>query len=116
MLKNLNFYKNIYFGFYFVFLSLKNFFFFNKLQFDDFCKINFTVLVYNRYINFFDYLYLKLISFAYRINLNSSSIRLFDRLNQLNLNIYNSFFSLKKNSNSNYYFSGLYYFFKALRY
>lgn len=116
MLKNLNFYKNIYFGFYFVFLSLKNFFFFNKLQFDDFCKINFTVLVYNKYINFFDYLYLKLISFSYRINLNNSSIRFFDRLNQLNLKVYNSFFSLQKNSNSNYYFSGLYYFFKALRY
>lgn len=116
MLKNLNFYKNIYFGFYFVFLSLKNFFFFNKLQFDDFCKINFTVLVYNKYTNFFDYLFLKLISFSYRVNLNSSSVRFFDRLNQLNLRVYDSFFSLKKNSNSNYYFSGLYYFFKALRF
>lgn len=116
MLKNLSFYKNIYFAFYFIFLSFKNFFFFNKLQFDDFCKINFTVLVFNKYTNLFDYFFLKLSSFSYQISLNSGYTRLFDRIKQLNLKVYDSYFSFKKNSESNYFFSGLSYFFKAVRY
>lgn len=116
MLRSFNFYKNIYFGFYFIFLSLKNFFFYEKPSIDDSCKINFNVLVFNKYVNFFDYLYLKLISFVYLFKSNNSVSRFSDRINQLNLEIYNSFFSLKKNTQSNYFFSGLYYFFKASRF
>jgi len=41
---------------------------------------------------------------------------LLDRIKQLNLKVYNSYFSFQKIGYSNYFFSGLTYFFKAIRY
>lgn len=116
MLKSLFNFKHVYITIYFIFFKFKTFFYQNNLKFDNICKAKFQVNIFNKFNNFFDFIFLYLLSFSYKNNFFLQNLRVFDRFKQTSLTIYSNFFEQKINTNNSYFFIGLSYAFKALRY
>ena len=116
MLKNLFNFKHVYITFYFIFFKFKTFFYQNNFKFNDVCKAKFQVNIFNKFNNVFDFLFLYLLSFSYKSSLFSKNLRVFDRLRQTRVNVYSNFFEYNFNTNNSYFFVGIAYELKALRY
>lgn len=116
MLKSLFNFKHVYITFYFIFFKFKTFFYQNNFKFNDVCKAKFQVNIFNKFNNVFDFLFLYLLSFSYKSSLFSKNLRVFDRLRQTRVNVYSNFFEYNFNTNNSYFFVGIAYALKALRY